>query len=153
MELIIMYELKHLIDVIRYDRLVYIQEHKEIFDKIDVITELNNRIVTIKDGLIDEPNNMNLLVELEFCESEVKRINEEIDDFFVKNDALKFDQDNAKTLMDYSFNELNQYVDLLEKYDEFNVDESLVKAFKESLKNLEVNVNEYVNLKEKNLKK
>lgn len=148
-----MYELKHLIDVIRYDRLVYIQEHKEIFDKIDVITELNNRIVTIKDGLIDEPNNMNLLVELEFCESEVKRINEEIDDFFVKNDALKFDQDNAKTLMDYSFNELNQYVDLLEKYDEFNVDESLVKAFKESLKNLEVNVNEYVNLKEKNLKK
>ncbi|RAP54450.1 MAG: hypothetical protein BZ137_02130 [Methanosphaera sp. rholeuAM130] len=141
-----MFELRHLIDVIKYDKLAYMEEHKEIFDKIKVATSLNNRVVVLRQELVDNPDNRNLSFELQFCENEILRIEEEINEFYAKNDALEFDIENAKTLMDYNFNELNQYVDLLEKYPEFNIDQSLIEAFKTSLKELEVNVEEYVNL-------
>ncbi|MDO5826100.1 MAG: hypothetical protein Q4Q22_06950 [Methanosphaera sp.] len=141
-----MFELRHLIDVIKYDKLAYMEEHKEIFDKIKVATSLNNRVVVLRQELVDNPDNRNLSFELQFCENEILRIEEEINEFYAENDALEFDIENAKTLMDYNFNELNQYVDLLEKYPEFNIDQSLIEAFKTSLKELEVNVEEYVNL-------
>lgn len=141
-----MFELRHLIDVIKYDKLAYIEEHKEIFDKIDVVTQLNKRVVVIREELVNNPENKNLSFELQFCENEIERIEEEINEFYAKNDALKFDIDNSKKLMDFNFKELHQYVDLLEKYSEFNIDKSLVEAFKTSLNELEVNVEEYVKL-------
>ena len=142
-----MYELRHLIDVIKYDKLVYIQEHKEIFEKIKVATTLNNRIVVLREKLVDDPDNKNLSLELSFCENEAERLNGEIDEFYKEHDSLEFDIDNSKKLMDFNFKELHQYVDLLEKYDEFNVEQSFIDAFRESLNELEVNVEEYVNLK------
>ncbi|MBO7719968.1 MAG: hypothetical protein J6S29_07445 [Methanosphaera sp.] len=144
-----MFELRHLIDVIKYDKLAYIEEHREIFDKIDVVTQLNKRVVVLKQELIDDPDNKNLSFELQFCENEIERIEEEINEFYTENDALKFDIDNSKKLMDFNFNELHQYVDLLENYSEFNIDESLVEAFRTSLNELEVNVEEYVKLSAK----
>ncbi|RAP52214.1 MAG: hypothetical protein BZ133_01650 [Methanosphaera sp. SHI613] len=146
-----MYELRHLIDVIKYDKFAYIEEHKEIFDKIEVATALNNRVVELKEKLIEDPDNKNLSFELQFCENEAMRIEEEIKEFYAENDALEFDIDNSKKLIELNFNELHQYVELLEKYSEFNVDKSLIEAFKTSLNELEVNIDEYVqlNLKQK----
>ena len=140
----IMFELRHLIDVIKYDKLAYIEQHKEIFDKMDVVTQLNKRVVVLRQELVNDPDNKNLSFELQFCENEIERIEEEINEFFSENDALKFDIDNSRKLIDFNFNELHQYVDLLEKYSEFNVEESLVEAFRTSLIELEVNVEEYV---------
>ncbi len=142
----IMFELRHLIDVIKYDKLAYIEQHKEIFDKMDVVTQLNKRVVVLRQELVNDPDNKNLSFELQFCENEIERIEEEINEFFSENDALKFDIDNSRKLIDFNFNELHQYVDLLEKYSEFNVEESLVEAFRTSLNELEVNVEEYVKL-------
>jgi hypothetical protein len=146
-----MYELRHLIDVIKYDKFAYIEEHKEIFDKIEVATALNNRVVELKEKLIEDPDNKNLSFELQFCENEAMRIEEEIKEFYAENDALEFDIDNSKKLIELNFNELHKYVELLEKYSEFNVDKSLIEAFKTSLNELEVNIDEYVqlNLKQK----
>ncbi|AWX32155.1 MAG: hypothetical protein IJJ11_06595 [Methanosphaera sp.] len=141
-----MFELRHLIDVIKYDKLAYIEQHKEIFDKMDVVTQLNKRVVVLRQELVNDPDNKNLSFELQFCENEIERIEEEINEFFSENDALKFDIDNSRKLIDFNFNELHQYVDLLEKYSEFNVEESLVEAFRTSLNELEVNVEEYVKL-------
>ena len=141
-----MYELRHLIDVIKYDKQVYIEEHKEIYDKIQVYTALNNRIIELKDEVVNQPDNKNLSFELEFCENEILRIRDEIDEFYKKNDTLEFEMDNSKKLMEFNFNELNQYVDLLEKYDEFNIEDSIINAMRESLKELEINVDEYINL-------
>lgn len=144
-----MFELKHLIDVIKYEKFIYKHETSEVFEKMDVCTELNNRIVTIRESLVEDPENKNLSLELEFCENELFRLEEEIESELKDNNLNKLRLENSEKLIEYDLKELYQYADLLNDYYEFNVDESLVTAFKDSLDDLNENINKYKMLKDR----
>lgn len=145
-----MFELKHLLEVIKYDKAAYIHENGEIIEKEDVCRELNERILVLKDNILKQPENKNLALELEFCENELARHEADIEEFYNENDATQVRIENTQKLIEYDFKQLNKYVDLLGEYYEFNVDESIIEAFRESLEDLENNINELSRLKDKN---
>lgn len=145
-----MFELKHLIEVIKYDKAVYLHENGEIIEKEDVCRELNERIIELKDKILKDPENTNLSLELEFCENELARHIADIEDFYDKIDINKVRIENTERLIDINLNELKQYVDLLGEYYEFNVDESIIEAFHESLNELETHISELSRLKDLN---
>lgn len=143
-----MYELKHLLDVIKYDKAEYLHENGQIIEKEEVCRELNDRIVELRDKIIKQPDNMNLALELEFCENELARHEADIKEFYQENDATQLRIDNTEKLIEYDFKELNKYVDLLGEYYEFNVDDSIIEAFHESLDDLEINIKKLSRLKD-----
>ncbi|MBE6487856.1 MAG: hypothetical protein E7Z86_04015 [Methanosphaera stadtmanae] len=143
-----MYELKHLLEVIKYDKASYIHEKGQIIEKEEVCRELNDRIIELRDKIVKQPENNNLAFELEFCENELARHEADIEEFYQENDATQVRIDNTEKLIEYDFKELYKYVDLLGDYYEFNVDESIIEAFHESLDDLENNIKKLSMLKD-----
>lgn len=132
-----MYELHKLIDQIRTDRAKYEYDIAQGDDLRKVQENLNNRMISLRQRLIDTPDNKNLNLELAFCEAEIERINEELDEYTKNNENNNALIEQHKTIIEYNVRELYSYADLLEQEE---VDEKLVKSIKESIDSLDKNL-------------
>lgn len=132
-----MYELHKLIDQIKTDRARYEYDITQGDDLRKVQENLNNRMISLRQRLIDTPDNKNLNLELAFCEAEIERINEELDEYSKNNENNTALIKQHKTIIEYNVRELYSYADLLEREE---VDEKLVKSIKESIDSLDKNL-------------
>ena len=139
-----MYELHKLIDKIKYDRAVYEDKYKEGDELLDVKESLNNRIVYLREQLLEEPDNPNLNFELGFCEEEVERIAKEQKEFNEKFESKEAQIEKHEQIIEYDIRELYAYVGFLNDLD---IDEKLLNAIRESVESLDENITILNNLK------
>ena len=132
-----MYELHKLIDQIKIDRASYEYDITQGDDLRKVQENLNNRMISLRQRLVETPDNKNLNFELAFCEAEIERINDELDEYSKNNENKAALIKQHKTIIEYNLRELYSYTDLLERVE---VDEKLVKSIKESIDSLDKNL-------------
>ena len=129
-----LYKVHKLIDQIQIDKARFKHFYAEGDELIEVRENLNNRVTTIRELLLEQPENNNLNFELEFCLSEIERIDEELEQFQSKYESKEAKIDMYQKLIEYDIRELLSYIDLLER---LNVDKKLVDAIKTSVDSIE----------------
>ena len=90
--------------------------------------------MTLRELLIEQPDNNSLNFELEFCLAEVERIEEKLEDFQKKYGSKDSQINMHKEVIEYDLRELNTYIGFLK---ELEVDKELVDAITDSVESIE----------------
>ena len=140
-----MYELHGLLNQMQKDRIKFKQVYTKGEDLIKVKDSLNQRIITLRKLLLEEPDNKNLNIELDICLAETERLEEEFETFQKKYGSKESKINIQEQLIDYDLKELNTYIGFLEQLE---VDQMLIEAIKTTVKSLDENISLLDYLKE-----
>lgn len=132
-----MLELHGLLNQMQKDRIKFKQTYTQGEDLIKVKDSLNQRIITLRELLLEEPENKNLNFELNFCLAETERLDEELETFQKKYGSKESKINIQEQLIDYDINELKTYIGFLEQLE---VDQMLVESIKNTVKSLDENI-------------
>lgn len=143
--MILDYQLHKEIEEMLHERAMYEEEQEQGNQLRKVKENLNNRIITLKEQLLEQPENQNLNLELSFCQTEEERINQELQEYQQKHETKTEQIKKHETIIDYNIQELKQYTKYLE---ELNTDKILIKAMKNTIETLENNINQLNYIKE-----
>ena len=132
-----MLELHGLLNRMHKDRVKFKQTFTEGEDLIKVRDSLNQRAITIRELLLEDPENKNLNFELNFCLSEAERLEEELEQFQNEYGSIEKKINIQEQLIDYDINELKTYIGFLEQLE---VDKQLVESIRNTVKSLDENL-------------
>ena len=139
-----MYRIHREIDKIQQDKLQFKFIYTEGEQLVKVRNSLNTRIVELREALLEEPENMNLNLELEFCLAETERLEEQLEEFNAKYETKEAQIDMHEQIIEYDLRELYAYIGFLE---ELELDEKLLNAIKSSVDSITDNTRMLKNLK------
>ncbi len=139
-----MYRIHREIDKIQQDKLQFKFIYTEGEQLVKVRNSLNTRIVELREALLEEPENMNLNLELEFCLAETDRLEEQLEEFNAKYKTKEAQIDMHEQIIEYDLRELYAYIGFLE---ELELDEKLLNAIKSSVDSITDNTRMLKNLK------
>ena len=139
-----MYRIHREIDKIQQDKLQFKFIYTEGEQLVKVRNSLNTRIVELREALLEEPENMNLNLELGFCLAETDRLEEQLEEFNAKYKTKEAQIDMHEQIIEYDLRELYAYIGFLE---ELELDEKLLNAIKSSVDSITDNTRMLKNLK------
>ena len=139
-----MYRIHREIDKIQQDKLQFKFIYTEGEQLVKVRNSLNTRIVELREALLEEPENMNLNLELGFCLAETDRLEEQLEEFNAKYKTKEAQIDMHEQIIEYDLRELYAYIGFLE---ELELDEKLLNAITSSVDSITDNTRMLKNLK------
>lgn len=128
------FDMHDIIRRMRLDKESFKNIYTEGEELINVKNSLNNRIITLRKLLLEQPDNQSLNFELEFCLAEVERLEEKFEDFQKKYGSKDSQINMHKEVIEYDLRELNTYIGFLKQLE---VDKELVDAITESVESIE----------------
>ncbi|MBR0473343.1 MAG: hypothetical protein IJI98_11700 [Methanosphaera sp.] len=131
------YQMHKEIEEMIHERKLYEHKYNKGNELIKVQESLNKRIITLKQQLLNDPENPNLNLELGFCESEVERLKKELDEFQDKYEKKEIKIAIHENIMEFNIKELTRYIEYLE---ELEIDEVLLEGIKNTTESLEDNL-------------
>lgn len=128
------YQMHKEIEEMLQERYAYVHKYNKGNELIKVQESLNKRIMTLRTQLLDNPENPNLNLELAFCESEVERLKQELDEYQDKYEKTEIKIAIHQNIIEFNIQELQKYTHYLE---EMEIDEHLLEAIKNTTESIE----------------